>query len=122
MGVANKRGVNVTKDERISNEISKLWKLFENIDKNKKDLVHDVISNASFIIITLQDLQKQINEQGVVIEYQNGANQWGQKQSPQIEVYNKLMANYLKIMKQLVELIPESKIQESDELMAFLKK
>jgi hypothetical protein len=112
----------MTKDERISIEIAKLKKLFENIDENKKDLVLDVISNASFIIITLQDLQKDINEQGVVIEYQNGANQWGQKQSPQIEVYNKLMANYLKIMKQLVELIPESKIQESDELMAFLKK
>jgi hypothetical protein len=112
----------MSKQERIFEQIGKLNRLFIDIPENQRELVQDLIGNASFIIITLQDLQKDINEQGVVIEYQNGANQWGQKQSPQIEVYNKLMANYLKVVKQLVELVPEQKIQESDELMAFLKK
>jgi hypothetical protein len=110
------------KNTRISEQIEKLTEIYKDIDANKQEIARDVIRNAAFMIITLQDLQQDINEQGVVIEYQNGANQWGQKQSPQVEVYNKLMANYLKVIKQLVELIPENKIQESDELMAFLKK
>jgi hypothetical protein len=66
-------------------------------------------------------LQAIINEKGVTVEYQNGANQWGTKQSPEIEVYNKIIANYLKIVKQLSDLIPQKQISESDELMNFIK-
>jgi hypothetical protein len=111
----------MTRDKRISEEITKLKMIYIDLSDNQKDLVEDLIRNAAFMTITLQDLQKVINEKGVTIEYQNGANQWGSKQSPEIEVYNKIIANYLKITKQLADLIPEKKITENDALMEFLR-
>lgn len=111
----------MSKDKRISTEIEKLKSIYADLSDNQKDLVDDLIRNAAFMTITLQDLQATINEKGVVVEYQNGANQWGTKQSPEVEVYNKLMANYLKIIKQLTDLIPVKTVSESDELMNFIK-
>jgi hypothetical protein len=111
----------MSRDTRISAEIEKLKLIYTDLSDNQKDLVDDLIRNAAFMTITLQDLQAIINEKGVTVEYQNGANQWGTKQSPEIEVYNKIIANYLKIVKQLSDLIPQKQISESDELMNFIK-
>ena len=46
--------------------------MFKNIDKNKKDLVLDLIYNAAFMAVKLEDLSKYIKENGVKEEYQNG--------------------------------------------------
>ena len=111
----------MSKDKRISAEIVKLKSIYADLSDNEKDLVDDLIRNAAFMTITLQDLSATINEKGVITEYQNGANQWGTKQSPEVEVYNKLIANYLKIIKQLTDLIPQKQVSESDELLQFIK-
>jgi hypothetical protein len=71
--------------------------------------------------ITLDDLQDKINEIGVVSEYQNGQNQWGTKKSPEVEVYNAMIKNYMGVIKQLTDLIPNDKPIEKDELMGFVK-
>ncbi len=58
-----------------------------------------------FMSITLADLQKKINEEGVVSEYQNGENQFGTKKSPEVEIYNIMIKNYMTAIKQLTDLL-----------------
>jgi hypothetical protein len=93
------------------------------MSKNTKKVVKSLIENASFMAITLQDLQEVINQKGVVSEYQNGENQWGTKKSPEVEVYNSMTKNHTQIMKQLADLIPkEQPKQESDGFEDFCEK
>lgn len=106
-------------NKRIKTEIQKLNKQFTNIDQKKKKLVTSLIENAAFMIVTLEDLQNEINEKGPVSVYQNGENQWGTKKSPEVDVYNTMIKNHMAIMKQLTDLSPVEEKPEDDGFEAF---
>lgn len=97
----------LTKEQRISKEVNRLKKLFTVIPKNTLQSVMSLISNAAFMAVTLEDLQKTINKEGAVSKYQNGENQWGTKKSPEVEIYNSMIKNHSSLIKQLTDLIPK---------------
>jgi hypothetical protein len=111
----------LTKEQRISKEMSRLKKLFSNIPKNIMNSVLALIRNAAFMTVTLEDLQDKINESGAVSEYQNGENQWGTKKSPEVEIYNTMIKNLSTVIKQLAELVPVGSTPKSKEPDAFEK-
>lgn len=112
----------LTKEEKIKKEFNRLKRIFKNLPKDKKDTAISLIRNAAFMTVTLDELQEAINQNGVVSEYQNGANQWGTKKSPEVEVYNTMIKNHMNVIKQLCELLPdESKKAVQDDLMNFVK-
>ena len=71
----------LTKEEKIKREFSRLKRIFKDLDKNKLQTVESLIKNAAFMAVSLEELQEIINEEGYTVEYQNGANQSGTKQS-----------------------------------------
>jgi hypothetical protein len=111
----------LTKEQRISKEMSRLKKLFSNIPKNIMNSFLALIRNAAFMTVTLEDLQDKINESGAVSEYQNGENQWGTKKSPEVEIYNTMIKNLSTVIKQLAELVPVGSTPKSKEPDAFEK-
>ena len=78
----------------------------------------ELISNAAFQCIILQDLQQEILECGTTEAYQNGANQRGVKRSAAFDCYSTTYKNYLATIKQLVDIAPEG--TETDELQGFI--
>ena len=112
----------ITKEERIKKELVKIRKIFKDMPKDKLNIVSSLMQNAAFMAVTLEDLQQAINDNGVISTYQNGANQWGTKKSPEAEMYNALIKNYSSIIKQLTDLLPkENQNVVNDELVEFLK-
>lgn len=109
-----------TKTEKINAERNKLKRIFKNLDENKKKLVTPLIEKAAFMSVELDELQDKINADGCVTEYQNGANQWGTKKSPEVEIYLNMSKNYAAIIKQLTELVPPSE-RKGGKLAAFLQ-
>lgn len=97
----------IEKHDRIEEEKKKLTRQFTQLDNKTKKVLSSLIDNAAFMTIELQDLQENIKKNGVTCEYQNGANQWGTKKSPEVEVYNSMIKNYVTIMKQLSDLLPK---------------
>ena len=93
--------------ERVKAEIKKLKAQFSKLDAKTKKTAASLIENAAFMIITLEDLQENINLNGVISEYQNGENQWGTKKSPEVEIYNTMVKNHMAIIKQLTDLVPK---------------
>lgn len=115
----------IKNDKRVQREINKEMKrlnlLFENIPKDKKGVVQSLIDSASFQTVILNRLEKHIAEHGTTSEYQNGANQWGTKRSPEVEVYNSMLKNQMGIIRQLTDLIEKSDVEADDGFDAFLK-
>ncbi|MED4599881.1 hypothetical protein P9314_04055 [Paenibacillus validus] len=97
----------ISKDKKITKEYNRLKNLFKNIPTNTLKAVDSLLKNAAFMTVTLEDLQKKINDEGAVSKYQNGENQWGTKKSPEVEIFNTMIKNHVSIMKQLTDLIPE---------------
>lgn len=96
------------KKKRIKKEINRLKKLFRDIDANKKKLVESTIADVAFMAITMQDLQETIIREGTTCEYKNGANQYGTKQSPEMQVYTQLSQKHTSAMKILLDCLPKS--------------
>lgn len=95
-----------TKEEKIKKEKNRLKGIFKNLDENKKKLVTPLIEKAAFMSIELDILQDSIQKNGWTSEYQNGANQWGEKRSAEADTYIALSKNYTAVIKQLTELVP----------------
>ena len=108
------------KDKKIKEEKQRLERLFINIDENKKELAKNLIENASFMAVTLSELKEHIKLYGVKESYMNGANQYGYKESVESKTYNNMIKNYMNIVKQLNDMLPEEKkINEDDEFDKF---
>ena len=75
------------KQRRIKKEEARLKKLFSKIDKAKKSLVFTTIADVAFMTITMEDLRDNIIREGTTIQYKNGENQYGTKQSPDAQLY-----------------------------------
>lgn len=96
------------KSKRIKREVSRLKKLFKDIDENKKKLVFTTIDDVAFMTITMQDLRESIIRDGTTVEYKNGANQYGTKQSPDAQLYLQLSQKQTQAMKILVDCLPKT--------------
>lgn len=84
-----------------------LYEIFSELDEKTKKTVEKLLDNAAFIALKLEDLQGEINEKGMVTEYQNGANQFGTKKSPEVEIYLSMVKNYREIINTLANALPD---------------
>lgn len=111
------------KKKRIDKEVRRLKRLFSKIDENKKKLVLATIEDVAFLTITMQDLRESIIRDGTTVEYKNGENQYGTKQSPDAQLYLQMSQKQTQAMKILVECLPktEKPIQENDGFDDFLR-
>lgn len=110
----------IDKNNKIRKETQKLKKLFKDLPDNKKKMAEKLIENASFMSITLDELKEDIKLYGVKETYVNGKDQFGFKESIESKTYNTMVKNYMNIIKQLNDMLPEEKkINEDDEFERF---
>lgn len=109
------KSIYIAKDLEIKKEIKKINILFKDLDKNVKRTVESLIQNAAYMAVTLKELQETLNTNGLISEYQNGENQWGTKKSPEVEIYNTMVKNYISAMKAINDFLPKDKIKNMDD-------
>lgn len=97
----------IAKQQEIKKEITKVNRLFKDMDPKIKKSVQSVIENAAFMAVTLRELQEYLNKNGLTCEYQNGENQFGVKKAPEIDIYNTMIKNFVSTMKSLTDLLPK---------------
>ena len=112
---------------KIKNELQRLNDIFVDIETNKKKTVEKLIEDAAFMAVTLEETRKIIARDGVIEPYQNGENQKGNKKSSAVEVYDKMVNTYSRVIKQLCDLIPakiefntDTEEDPAEELLAFV--
>lgn len=96
------------KNKRIKKETNRLKRLFSEIEENKKKLVFATIEDVAFLSVTMQDLRDQIIRDGTTVEYKNGENQYGTKQSPDAQLYLQMSQKQTQAMKILVDCLPKT--------------
>ena len=99
----------IVENSNVRAEYRRLLKLYKDAPEKQLNLAKKLLVRAAFMAITLEELEKKIEENGVTEPYQNGANQKGVKKSAEVEVYNTMSKNYAAIMRQHSELLPKEK-------------
>ncbi|KEZ85559.1 hypothetical protein IO99_13770 [Clostridium sulfidigenes] len=118
--MANRKNTNdkckeIAKDLEITKEIKKINILFKDLNKDVKKTVDSLIQNAAYMAVTLRELQETLNQNGMITEYQNGENQWGTKKSPEVEIYNTMVKNFISAMKALNDYLPKGNKKNDDD-------
>lgn len=109
----------------INRERKRLLEIFENVESKHKQTVEKLIDEAAFMTATLTETREIIIRDGIVDEYKNGENQFGTKKSAAVEVYDKMLNTYTKVIKQLCDILGEipkgsGESDPGEELVKFL--
>lgn len=96
----------MSKEERIEKERERLAALFADLDENRQQAAAGLISSAAFLRVSLEDLEAEINANGCIDEYTNGANQSGYKVAANVQAYTSLNAKYQSTMQKLLKIVP----------------
>ena len=104
---------NIVKDKAIKKETRRLAAIYQNIDENKRKVVDGLIKRAAFLAVSLAELEGIINDSGYTCEYQNGENQRGTKETPEVKIHIAMVKNYALVIRQLAELAPPAPKKQS---------
>lgn len=85
-------------DKRIEAYLIELKGLYADIPEEQKAFIYPLIENVAFMRVTLENLQKVINEE--------------EKASSELQAYNQLIKNYSSAMEKLQKLLPENHKQD----------
>lgn len=108
----------------MDNETKKVYnrykKMFKDSDQKKLETNEDLIKNIAFMTVTLEKLQEEINEKGVIENFSQGKQNF-LRESPALKSYNSTIKNYTSAIKQLNDLLPEgTKNMDGEELYKFV--
>lgn len=106
----------MTKDNRIIAEEKRIRRIYKKIDKDNKDIIDGLIQRAAYMRITLEDWEKDINENGYVELFtQSEKTDPYERERPVIRLYNTMNKNYQSIIKQLSDLVPLHEPEPKDD-------
>jgi hypothetical protein len=112
----------LTKEERISREEKRLRKSYKDLPKDKMQVVDGLIRRAAYMRVTLEDMEKDLDENGFVEMFtQSEKTEPYERERPVARLYNTMNKNYQSIIKQLSDLLPkEEPIEEDDGFEDFV--
>lgn len=109
------------KDQRIDQKKSELMETFEELPEEQLKIASDLIAQAAFLAVTLQDLAEIISEEGMTEEYTNGTNQSGRKISSNAKMYNSLIGKYNTIVGSLLKLVPAKREMSYSDAVGYVE-
>lgn len=110
--MARKKNTEQNKQNRVQRELVRLESIFEGItDINKREFVQRQIEELAWLVVSASDLQREIDEKGHVVPFQNGRNQNGLQQNPGVKILNDYMKQINTITRTLLPLVPEKHVR-----------
>ena len=98
----------LSKDDRIKKEESRLRRIYTKIDKDNKAIIDGLIRRAAYMRVTLEDWEIDIDENGYFEMFtQSEKTDPYERERPVIRLYNTMNKNYQSIIKQLSDLVPK---------------
>lgn len=105
---------------KIKREKTRLTKSLKLVDGDAKKVIENLINEAAFIAVMLEESRKIISRDGLIEPYQNGKNQKGYKKSSAVEIYDKFANTYVKVITKLCDFLPEdADADPAEEIMAY---
>lgn len=97
------------RDKLVKKEKNRLTKLFVDIPPTKKKIVEGLIIQAARLRVLLNENWKDITKNGDYEMFSQSPNQQEyERKRPVAELYNSRDTSYQRVIKQLIDLLPES--------------
>lgn len=107
---------------RQKKEQNRIKKIYKNLPKEQLEIAKKLIERAAYMLVSLEDMEAKINEDGLVVEMPQGAYKI-ERAHPLLQPYNAMVKNYNATIKQLLELSPNTEADKAGQaLMMFATK
>nr|DAP48495.1 MAG TPA: hypothetical protein [Caudoviricetes sp.] len=103
------------KEELIDAEIKRLNEIYSDMDGKQNRVAQGLILRAAFMRVSLDEMEKDINENGYTEQFSQGNQEPYDRKRPVLELYNTMNANYQKICKQLSDILPKIEVPVTDD-------
>ena len=100
----------LTKEDLIKKEITRLTGIFKDLEIKKKKTVEGLICESAFMRVTLEELKKLVNENGVIDEMPQGEYSI-LRESPYLKSYNAMIQRYTTVNDKLLSLLPKEEVK-----------
>lgn len=109
-------------EERIKKEKRRISKLYKNLPSERRAVTSALIDRAAYMTISLEDMERQINEDGLIIEMPQGDYSIC-RAHPLLAPYNAMIKNLNSTVKLLSEELPPVEAEAAGTaLMRFVTK
>ncbi|MFC2499960.1 MAG: hypothetical protein ACFNUC_04335 [Selenomonas noxia] len=106
----------------LKERIEELKQVFAEVSADKMKVAAPLVERLAKMERYLVDLERQVDDVGFVEDYQNGASQWGTKESTASRSYSTVLKNYNALARTLISLLPDDSQQgASDGFDEFLQ-
>lgn len=95
------------RENKIRRVRNQLLKEYKELKPKENPSVDSTINRMAFLMIHIEEQEKIINRDGTIEEYQNGANQFGFKDSTATKVHDRMFNDFMKAKKQLDDMKPK---------------
>ena len=113
----------LSKDERILAEKERLNDIYKGIEEKKKNTVEGLIERCAYMRVTLEDFEKDLDENGFTEKFAQGNQKPYDRKRPVAEMYQGMNTSYQKAVKQLSDLLPKEVVKcEDDGFDSFVSK
>ena len=102
-------------NERIEKKRTELMKSFATMPPEQLKVATDLIEQAAFLAVSLEDLAEIISKEGMTETYVNGQNQHGRKISSNAKMYSALIGKYSTIISKLLKIVPPAPVDKDRE-------
>ncbi len=111
------------KEKRIKKEQARLSRIYKDVGRENRAIIDGLIVRASFMRVTLEDMEQDLNESGFVELFtQSEKTPPYERERPVARLYNTVNKNYQSIIKQLSDLLPKERAKEvSDGFDEFIQ-
>ena len=107
---------------RQKKEQNRIKKNYKNLPKEQLEIAKKLIERAAYMLVSLEDMEAKINEDGLVVKMPQGAYTI-ERAHPLLQPYNAMVKNYNATIKQLSELSPSTEADKAGQaLMMFATK
>lgn len=103
------------KESRIKKEERRLKNIYKDLDKEKISVVQGLIQRAAYMRISLEEFEKDLNENGFMEKFSQGDQKPYDRKRPIADLYNTMNASYQKAIKQLTDLLPRTEVKRADD-------
>lgn len=97
----------MTDKQKIAEEQKRLSVLYSEIDPKKQIAAKGLIERAAFMKVKLELLEEDLDKNGFVEMFKQGAQDPYERQRPNATLYSTWNSTYQKIIKQLTDLLPK---------------
>lgn len=105
------------RNKLVTNEKYRLKQLFKDIPSDKKKIAEGLFTQAARLRILLNDMWIDISKNGDYELFSQSENQLPyERERPVAKLYNARDASYQRVIKQLIDMLPEDKIINQNEV------